>query len=513
MKRTSKPRVNLKINPINFSKITSNAFSTPISIRKKAKKNHSRFASSIEYFTKLYEQSAASIPNVNTSNNITKSNKDLIKSHSKYRVYRTEKNSPQNLPRKVIGFISSMNSLQKAITNKEDNVKELKKTFEIEKKDLIQEAKKSLERTSGKNTKSESNLLKYHQMEQKYIGTNINININKDKENEYKQVIHQMKKEITALKRKNENYFCTKSLTDEKGTQINLNSNKDYVKECYGLLKNIYLFVKEKEKKYNIDFNYSKSDYENINYSMCYDNDSDSSKLFNVCTDINKEIINLINSMTDNFERIKGNFNDKIRALNEESKKDKKEILEYKNAMNDYLSSASNITTSLYTSSDIIKIFKKIARDSKMKQNAQEDYQKDLKAYKLMNDSYKQALQEAQNTIASIEKQNELYKNIKDNSVDKEILLKQIEVLKKELSESKDKIRKLQEENCQRKETNYEPIINAMQKLILEINLNQKVKDYLYVIFKCMGLSDMQITNIYLMKEKKKKYITTLFKK
>ena len=246
---------------------------------------------------------------------------------------------------------------------------------------------------------------------------------------------------------------------------------------------------------------------------MCYDNDSDSSKLFNVCTDINKEIINLINSMTDNFERIKGNFNDKIRALNEESKKDKKEILEYKNAMNDYLSNSSNIMTSLYTSTDIIKIFKKIAKDSKMKQNAQEDYQKDLKAYKLMNDSYKQALQEAQNTIASIEKQNELYKNIKDNSVDKEILLKQIEVLKKELSESKDKIRKLQEENCQKKETNYEPIINAMQKLILEINLNQKVKDYLYVIFKCMGLSDMQIINIYLMKEKKKKYITTLFKK
>ena len=92
--------------------------------------------------------------------------------------------------------------------------------------------------------------------------------------------------------------------------------------------------------------------------------------------------------------------------------KRQKEILEYKNAMNDYLSNSSNITTSLYTSTDIIKIFKKIAKDSKMKQNAQEDYQKDLKAYKLMNDSYKQALQEAQNTIASIEKQNELYKNI-----------------------------------------------------------------------------------------------------
>ena len=56
--------------------------------------------------------------------------------------------------------------------------------------------------------------------------------------------------------------------------------------------------------------------------------------------------------------------------------------------MNDYLSNSSNITTSLYTSTDIIKIFKKIAKDSKMKQNAQEDYQKDLKAYKLMNDSY-----------------------------------------------------------------------------------------------------------------------------
>ena len=84
--------------------------------------------------------------------------------------------------------------------------------------------------------------------------------------------------------------------------------NKDYVKECYGLLKAIYLFVKEKEKKYNIDFNYEKSDYENINYSVCYDNDSDSSKLFNVCTDINKEIINLINKIWN--EKIKSKEKD-----------------------------------------------------------------------------------------------------------------------------------------------------------------------------------------------------------
>ena len=47
MKRTSKPRVNLKINPINFTKITSNAFSTLISIHKKAKQKHIRFINRI----------------------------------------------------------------------------------------------------------------------------------------------------------------------------------------------------------------------------------------------------------------------------------------------------------------------------------------------------------------------------------------------------------------------------------------------------------------------------------
>ena len=42
--------------------------------------------------------------------------------------------------------------------------------------------------------------------------------------------------------------------------------------------------------------------------------------------------------------------------------------------------------------------------------------------------------------------------------------------------------------------------------------LNQKIKDYLYVIFKFIGLSDMEISSIYLSKEKKKKHKMNLFK-
>ena len=74
---------------------------------------------------------------------------------------------------------------------------------------------------------------------------------------------------------------------------------------------------------------------------------------------------------------------------------------------------------------------------------------------------------------------------------------------------------KLNNSNCpinNKDNTYFEPIINALQQLIFEINLTQKVKDYLYVIFKFIGLSDLQITNIYLSKDKKKKFTITLFK-
>lgn len=516
-----KPRIKLQITTKNISKLQPNALSTPISIRhKKPKVHHSRFAESIDYFTKLYEKSTNNSNNI-TNTNLSRSNKDLSflspaehQSHSlnKFK-YKTTTNSPVSLSKKVLYFIDSMTSLQNAISKKDPNVSKLKIDFEREKKNLIKAAKTSLDK-NRKINKSESNLLSYTQTEKKYIGTNINININKDREKEYKQMIDKMTKQIqkynNCQKTKNMNISVEKQ---DKEAQVNIinEQQENYVKEYYESFKKIYLFIKEKEKQYNVDFNYEKSEYENVNYSVCYDGENDH-KLFNICMDIKKEIINVINELTNNFDKIKNNLSEKIKLLTDENKKDKKELFDYKTAINQYLNTTTNINASLYNSSDLIKIFKKNYENSlkeiKLKKKEKDEFQKEIKSYKSMHDAYNQALKDAQDTISMLEKKN----TINTGYPDKQFLLMEIEKLKLELSETKEK---LNNSNCpinNKDNTYFEPIINALQQLIFEINLTQKVKDYLYVIFKFIGLSDLQITNIYLSKDKKKKFTITLFK-
>ena len=205
-----------------------------------------------------------------------------------------------------------MTSVQHAIRQKSPNISTLKLNFEREKKNLIKAAKLSLDK-KYKHNKSESNLLNYHQTEKKYIGTNININFNKDKDKEkvYKNVIDSMTKEIKRYQNvANSKKYVNRSMQTTPDQNI-----KPYVRECYSMLKSIYLSIKEKEKQYNNNFNYDKTEYENINYSICYDNENDDNKLFTICIDIKKEIINLIYKLTDNFDRIKTEYNDKIKLF------------------------------------------------------------------------------------------------------------------------------------------------------------------------------------------------------
>lgn len=511
-KKTNKPR--LQISTPKYSKITKIIQSTPISNRRNKPKNkhHSRFAASIDYFTKLYEKSTSTTKNTNLSKaelTATNSNKDLSflsPSPSTSIKFQTNANSPCSLSKKVLYFIDSMTSLQLAIKKKSPNISIMKLNFEREKKNLIKAAKLSLDK-KHKHNKSESNLLNYHQTEKKYIGTNININFNKDKDKEkvYKNVIDSMTKEIKRYQNvANIKKYVNKSMQTTSEQNIKHNA-----RECYSMLKTIYLLIKDKEKQYNDNFNYEKTEYENINYSICYDNENDDNKLFTVCIDLKNEIINLISKLTNNFDKIKTQFNEKIKLLNEESKTFKNEVFEFKTALNDYLASTNTLNTSLYSSTDLIKIFKKsymnILKETKKRESEKEDYQKDIKCYKSMNESYKQALKDAQSTIAILEQQNKMYHSLNQDHLDKEILIKQMDLLKSELKEA----RALQET---KDSTFFEPILNALEQLVMEINLNQKIKDYLYVIFKFIGLSDLEISNIYLSKEKKKKHKINLFK-
>lgn len=518
-----KPRIKLQITTKNISKIQSNALSTPISIRhKKPKVHHSRFAESIDYFTKLYEKSTNNSNNV-TNTNLSRSNKELsFLSPQEHHAHSLNKfkckkmtHSPVSLSKKVLYFINSMTSLQNAISKKDPNVSKLKIDFEREKINLIKAAKTSLDK-KRKINKSENNLLSYTQTEKKYIGTNINININKDRGKDYKQMIDKMTKQIQNY---NNNCQKTKKVNNlvekqDEETQVNIANEKqdNYAKEYYESFKNIYLFIKEKEKQYNVDFNYDKSEYESVNYSLCYDGKDDDHKLFHICMDIKNEIINVINALTNNFDKIKTNLYEKIKLLTDNNKKDKKELFDYKSAINQYLNATTNINGSLYNSSDLIKIFKKnydnSLKEIQLKKKEKDEFQKEIKSYKSMQDAYNQALKDAQEKILMLEKKN----TINSSYPDTKFLLMEIEKLKLELSETKEKLNNTHCPINNKDNTYFEPIINALQQLIFEINLTQKVKDYLYVIFKFIGLSDLQITNIYLSKDKKKKYMIALFK-
>lgn len=54
---------------------------------------------------------------------------------------------------------------------------------------------------------------------------------------------------------------------------------------------------------------------------------------------------------------------------------------------------------------------------------------------------------------------------------------------------------------------------NALEKLIIEINLTSKIKEFLTVILRVLGYTDDQIILIYQAKEQKKKGLLTIFKK
>lgn len=492
--------------------------STPISKRNKNESRHiSRFTSSLEYIAKLHTLSNNKIFNqtpppekVQSKGFISPNHTIKIKtganSPSKLQevIKKTGANSlskllevPLSLETTVITFLDSMTNLQEAISKKEPNVQSLKKEFEMNKKQLFSMALSSLSKNKP-----------------------IKIKAHRDQTHNEAHLIEEISsiknKQKQKQKQTNSNSYSTCNINVNLLNKMKHSSTQtegNLFQNCFEIVKEIYSLMKEKERNYSIDFNYETNN--SLYFNKNYMNDA---QLLENCNLIRKELIIIINKLSDNFDKIKSNLNATISSLKEENKKSRMQLNEFQKVINEYLKQFHDLNSSLYSPEDLIKIFKKnyskVLNDMNSKENKKNEFEKDLKLYKTMSDTYKQALEDSQIKLKAFEKEieelrlklgNQMESETIINASNEELLLNQINLLKNELKEIKEG-----EQNISSNEF-FSSISNALTKLVLEINITAKSKDYLYVIFKLIGLSDEKINDIYMMKEKKKKYLT-LFK-
>ena len=331
----------------------------------------------------------------------------------------------------------------------------------------------------------------------------ININNDKRKDNTHNNPVHRSLINI-HFHRNNKasikNERCTTPfLVGVSGVNARTNTTnnvKKYGYECYRLLKSIYAKIKQEEKFYNPDFNYKYTDYcsTNINYSICYDNtnDTNDSKLFSLCYDLKDEILNTLSQLIDDFRKVKTSLVNKHKLCLEENKQFKREIATCKEAIRDYLVDAGNANTNVYGTNELVKVFRKTYMDvkSEMKTKAEETATlvKDVRSYKMMVETYKNALSVAQGKVNVAMKE-------------KEAVVMEVERLREEKE-----MRRGNEEGGIT--TVMKTVGEVVKRLVLEIggwNGNGKVKEYLDIIFKLVGVSESEVSEIYWMKENKKK--------
>lgn len=287
-----------------------------------------------------------------------------------------------------------------------------------------------------------------------------------------------------------------------QSTSTNVNNNakpsstvKKRGYECYQLLKSIYAKIKQEEKYYNPDFNYKYTDYSStsINYSICYDNPNgtDESKLFALCYDLKDAILSTLAQLVEDFRKVKTSLVNKQKLCVEENKRFYREITTCKEAIRDYLVEAGNANTNVYGTCELVKVFKKTYVDFKSEARAKVDEKetlaKELRSYRMMVETYKNALSVAQGKVS--------------------VLMKEKEAMDEE-------VQRLKEENEEMKRkgsdgggaTVMKTVGEAVKRLVLEIgSWNGKVKEYLDIIFKLVGVSESEVNEVYWMKENKKK--------
>ena len=532
--------ITLKHSPLPKHKKKIHCKTPPPLPEPSTKPYKSKFTASLEYFTKLYEESTKQTLNNNNNNNnkrfLTESTNTLHLSsselpfkpqcnnnkslHNKPKTKLTINNN-STIPNCSIYLTTNSNtkhnkSTSNIIIPKEQNIRTINKDKALPRTNLKHKDTKSASlisihfhrnKPSQKNDRCTTPLLITNQA-----------HINNKETSSSSLCVNNANTKVTKHNYDKVSYLS--SSPSDKTTQqstCTLNkqpSKKKYGYECYQLLKGIYTKIKQEEKFYNPDFNYKYTDYDNINYSICYDNENDDNKLFSICFELKDEILNTLSQLIDNFQKVKTSLINKHKITLEENKLFYKDITTCKETIRDYLVDSGNPNTNVYGTNDLVKVFKKtyidFKNETKRKIEEKEVLVKDLRSYKIMVETYKNALNVMQSKVNVLKKENE---GLMEKMSCKDSWRKLNEEVAR-LREDNEKMQRIINENSQMCSAFMKPVGDAVKRLVFEINTcNGKVREYLDIIFKLVGLNENEINEIYWMKENKKKLNTLTFAK
>ena len=375
-------------------------------------KNNSSESNSLDF--NRYSSSNDNFDKKLNNLNIIKSNENNIETKNKNNLLNQEipnsnshdsSNSNINLATMVLNFLKNMKLLQESISKKLDNVQELKKNFEIKKKDLIKISENILENSNininlitvnNSQNFSNKNLSPIIQQtpekdtykEKESLGGSFN-NLNSD--------INKLKKE---LKIKDENIKKEKNLNLMKENQLNneKSQNKDLKEHIYSLQTQI-------------------KDLSSLS-------DSQNKTIKNLQT-INNELSNGKNELNDKINSLlneNSNFKNKNNSLINENK-------EYQNKLDtlnkEYLNSLQIIESLKKENSiNLNQINSNIISDNKNINELNEIKEKNIKleneisSLKIDNQKLQKTINEHNTNIISLRTKNEGMINEKDKIID-----------------------------------------------------------------------------------------------
>ena len=416
----------------------------------------------------------------------------------------------------MLEFFDKLKILQKAIINKEPNIIQQKKEFEKYKKGII----KYLKNLSNKN--HSINFIKniiVKEIEYSIITNKSNEQIiNKENNMIFKDIIYKVMDLINNYSKENEKE------KKEENKENNVNNIEEKIQKFFIKLNKDINELKESNEKLKNELN----QYKNIKSKKSLIFESGKDLTFrdkNNINDLNNKIESIEeestnkNNITGSFEKLENfdnlnineeiinlqvNLQNRIKYLEKEIETEKNKNLKFFMELN---SGNDNNINNQY--SNLVKLYKDELEKNKILKEKYileiEDINNNLiKYYKNMNNN---------DDIINISESNNINNNdgnlnynYSNFSLNLSLTKAEIKELKNKLNEKEKKINELQQkienQTLILKEKIYNPLRKALELLITEINLNDKIKEILKGILFICQYTNEEIVKIFEYKEK-----------
>ena len=521
----------IKYLKINLNKINNNIKTRNLNINNS--KNNSLLNKTIDSLQKnkinLKLNQSQNISHNNSFNKTTSLKNKIIDNNTNNEIYY--------ISQIMLEFFDKMKTLQKAIINKESNIIEQKKDFEKYKKGIIQYIKNLMKNNYYYNHQTEKIFLsKYykikHEIEYNLIIDNTNIinenklyknvlnklfdlisndniekNINKDIINiiveEMSNFINKSKKEIKELKEINE-----KLKKDNEQYKIKINKNIESKKNL--------IFDSTKDLNSSLSFR-DKINNNNINTKIKSIQEEDSNDINNNITASFKKLsdINDNNNLNINEEIINFQINlqNRIKCLEKENEEQKNQNYKFFMEIKSDINNNNDNNNNENINNNLIKLYEEEIKKNKIL--AEEYISKVIK----INNSLVKYYQNLDLNINNEQEDNFFMKksinnenlnfdytsNYNFNNLNIDLIKAEMKEIKNKLNEKEEEINelkdKLNKQNLIQKDKIYKPLRKALETLINEINLNEKIKITIKELLNIALYSNEEIEKIFQFKE------------